>query len=408
MRRTVVVAFVVAFVAALTACGSGASKGSTGTTGTRPAITDPATTTTSVPGSTTAAQAPDFAQAKIRLTLVTAGLDRPVALAARHGTNTLYVANQVGDIRAIVGGHLSATRVLDLRGTVSTGTEQGLLGITFSPDGTHLYVDFTDANGDTRVQEFAMNGDVADVATRRQVLFVKQPFPNHNGGEVLTGPDGMLYIGLGDGGSEGDPMNNGQNKNTLLSKILRIDPQATATGPYSVPANNPFVHDPNARPETWDWGLRNPWRFSFDRATGDLWIGDVGQNAWEEIDYAKAETGGLNFGWSLREGTHKYKGDRPPGEVDPVYEYSHAAGGVAVTGGYVYRGTRIPNLVGAYVFSDYAEGDITALRQHNGRVTAHRLLDDSITDGISSFGEDNNGELYVLDLGGRLWRIDPF
>jgi glucose/arabinose dehydrogenase len=174
-----------------------------------------------------------------------------------------------------------------------------------------------------------------------------------------------------------------------------------------VPADNPFVHDPNARPETWDWGLRNPWRFSFDRATGDLWIGDVGQNAYEEIDFAKAGDGGLNFGWSLREGTHKYKGARPPGEVDPVYEYSHAAGGVAVTGGYVYRGTRIPNLVGSYVFADYAEGNITALQQHNGHVTAQRELNNSITSGISSFGQDNSGELYALDLSGKLWRIDP-
>jgi glucose/arabinose dehydrogenase len=174
-----------------------------------------------------------------------------------------------------------------------------------------------------------------------------------------------------------------------------------------VPSDNPFVNDANARPETWDWGFRNPWRFSFDRATGDLWVGDVGQNAWEEIDFAKAGTRGLNFGWSLREGTHNYKGARPAGEVDPVYEYSHASGGVAVTGGYVYRGTRIPDLVGSYVFADYAEGNITALQQHNGRVSAHRELDHSITSGISSFGQDNSGELYALDLSGKLWRIDP-
>jgi glucose/arabinose dehydrogenase len=372
--------------------------------GNPPAITHAPTTTTAVPSSTVA-QAPDFGRAKIRFTLVTAGLKRPVAVAARRGTRTLYVANQVGDIRAIVGDHLSRTRVLDLRGTVTSGNEQGLLGITFSPDGIHLYVDFTDSNGNTVVDEYAMKSDVADVASRRQVLFVNQPFANHNGGEVVTGPDGMLYVGLGDGGSEGDPMHNGQNKATLLSKILRIDPTATATGPYSVPADNPFVSDPKARPETWDWGLRNPWRLSFDRATGDLWIGDVGQNSYEEIDFAKAGVGGLNFGWSLREGTHEYKGARPAGEVDPVFEYSHASGGVAVTGGYVYRGTRIRDLVGAYLFADYAEGNITALQLHNGR-TAHRQLNHSITDGISSFGEDNSGKLYVLDLSGKVWRID--
>jgi glucose/arabinose dehydrogenase len=390
----------------LAACSSGSSKSADATAATRPATTNAPTTTTTA-SSTTVATAADFSKAQIKLTLVTAGLDKPVALAARKGTTTLYVANQVGDVRALVGGHLTATRVLDLRGAVSTGNEQGLLGITFSPDGKLLYVDFTDPNGDTRVQQFTMKGDVAEVSTRRQLLFVKQPYPNHNGGEVVTGPDGMLYIGLGDGGSEGDPQKNGQNRSTFLSKILRIDPAPTSKGPYSVPADNPFVSDPNARPETWEWGLRNPWRFSFDRATGDLWIGDVGQNAWEEVDFAKAGVGGLNFGWSAREGTHQYKGARPPGEVDPVYEYSHQAGGVAVTGGYVYRGTRIPNLVGSYLFADYSEGNITALEQNNGRVLAHRELNDQISSGISSFGQDNSGELYVLDLSGKLWRIDP-
>ncbi len=341
------------------------------------------------------------------MTQVATGFDKPVAFSPRHGTTTLYVANQVGDIRAIVNGHVSPTRVLDLRGHVSTGNEQGLLGLTFSPDGTHLYIDFTDPTGDTHVQEFAMKGDVADVASRRELLFQKQPFANHNGGEVVFGPDGMLYIGLGDGGSGGDPMNNGQNQNTLLGKILRINPKATATGPYSVPADNPFVSLKSARPEIWMWGLRNPWRFSFDRATGDLWIGDVGQTAYEEIDFAKAGTGGVNYGWSQREGLHKYKGARPAGAVDPVYEYSHAAGGVAVTGGYVYRGSRIPDLVGAYLFADYSQGDLIALEQRDGKVIGHRTLARGFANGISSFGQDNAGELYVCDLGGNVWRIDP-
>jgi glucose/arabinose dehydrogenase len=397
----------VAFVTALAACGTGSSRRSSETTGTRPAITDSPTTTTSAAPPTPVATAPDFAKAAIKLSLVATGLERPVALAARHGTKTLYIANQVGDVRAVVGNHLTARRVLDLRGSVSTGNEQGLLGIAFSPDGTHLYIDFTDRNGDTHVQEFAMTGDVADVASRRELLFVSQPYPNHNGGEVTFGPDGMLYIGLGDGGSGGDPMNNGQNKATVLGKILRINPRASTRGPYSVPADNPFVSTRGARPEIWDWGFRNPWRFSFDRSTGDLWIGDVGQNAYEEIDFAKAESGGVNFGWSQREGLHKYKGDRPADAVDPVFEYSHDDGGVAVTGGYVYRGARIRDLVGSYVFTDYAEGNITALEQRSGRVIAHRQLNNSITTGISSFGEDNAGELYVLDLSGKLWRLDP-
>jgi glucose/arabinose dehydrogenase len=390
----------------LAACSSSGSKSASTDSGTRPATTD--APTTAKPTSTTAApKAPNFAAAQIHLTQITAGLEKPVAFAPRHGTDTLYVANQVGDIRAIVGGRLSPTRVLDLRGQVSTSNEQGLLGLTFSPDGTHMYIDFTDTTGDTHVQEFAMTGGVANVASRRELLFQKQPFANHNGGEVLIGPDNMLYIGLGDGGSAGDPMDNGQNNATWLGKILRIDPKPSATGPYSVPSDNPFVSNPADRPEIWQWGLRNPWRFSFDRSTHDLWIGDVGQNAYEEIDFAKAGASGVNFGWSQREGAHQYKGARPAGSVDPVYEYSHLDGGVSVTGGYVYRGTRIPDLVGAYLFADYARGHITALQARSGRVVGKRELDGVVQGGLSSFGEDNSGELYALDLSGKLFRIDP-
>jgi glucose/arabinose dehydrogenase len=390
----------------LAACSSSGSKSASTDSGTRPATTD--APTTAKPTSTTAApKAPNFAAAQIHLTQITAGLEKPVAFAPRHGTDTLYVANQVGDIRAVVGGRLSPTRVLDLRGQVSTSNEQGLLGLTFSPDGTHMYIDFTDTTGDTHVQEFAMTGGVANVASRRELLFQKQPFANHNGGEVLIGPDNMLYIGLGDGGSAGDPMDNGQNNATWLGKILRIDPKPSATGPYSVPSDNPFVSNPADRPEIWQWGLRNPWRFSFDRSTHDLWIGDVGQNAYEEIDFAKAGASGVNFGWSQREGAHQYKGARPAGSVDPVYEYSHLDGGVSVTGGYVYRGTRIPDLVGAYLFADYARGHITALQARSGRVVGKRELDGVVQGGLSSFGEDNSGELYALDLSGKLFRIDP-
>ena len=300
------------------------------------------------------------------------------------------------------------TRVLDLRGKVSGGNEQGLLGLTFAPDGTHLYVDFTDTAGDTHVQEFAMKGDVADTGSRRELLFVKQPFSNHNGGEVTFGPDGMLYIGLGDGGSGGDPMGNGQNNTQLLGKILRINPKATATGPYSVPADNPFVSNQQNRPEIWQWGLRNPWRFSFDRATGNMWIGDVGQNAYEEVDFATAGKGGINFGWSQREGLHEFKGPRPAGAVDPVIEYAHEDGGVSVTGGYVYRGTRIPNLVGAYLYADFSAGHVIAAQQQAGRVVSSRDMDAIVSGGLSSFGQDNSGELYVLNLGeGQVMRIDP-
>jgi glucose/arabinose dehydrogenase len=391
---------------ALAACSSSKSKATNTTNGTIPATSGKATTTTSS-SAPAATVAPNFAAARITLTKIASGLNSPIALAPRHGTSTLYIADQDGIVRAFANGRLLPTPVLDVKRLIKSGGEQGLLGITFSPDGTKLYIDYTDTNGDTNVDELHMQGDVAQLSTRRRVLLVQQPYANHNGGEVLTGPDGMLYIGLGDGGSEQDPNNEGQNRSTLLSKILRIDPNATATGPYSVPSNNPWVGQAGSRPETWEWGLRNPWRFSFDKQTGDLWTGDVGQNTWEEVDFAKAGQGGLNYGWSLREGDHKFKGDRPAGEVDPVYEYSHASGGVAVTGGYVYRGTRIPNLVGTYVFCDYYQAQIIGLQQHNGVVTAHRPLGQSQGE-VSSFGQDNNGELYVADLeGGSVFRIDP-
>jgi glucose/arabinose dehydrogenase len=392
---------------AVGACGSSKSTSAGGSPATIPATSARATTTTTKSASPSSTAAPNFAKANIKLTEIASGLSSPLAIVPRHGTSTLYIAEQVGRVRAYANGALLKTPVLDIRSLLKSGGEQGLLGITFSPDGNKLYVDYTDKNDDTNVDEFLMAHDVAQMQTRRRVLLVHQPFSNHNGGEVLTGPDGMLYIGLGDGGSEGDPNNNGQNRTTFLSKILRINPNPTATGAYSVPANNPWVGQASSRPETWEWGLRNPWRFSFDKKTGDLWTGDVGQGDWEEVDFAKAGQGGLNYGWSLREGDHKYKGARPPGEVDPVYEFSHASGGVAVTGGYVYRGTRIPNLVGTYVFCDYYQAQIIGLQQHDGVVTAHRPLAQAQGE-VSSFGQDNNGELYVADLeGGSVFRIDP-
>jgi len=345
--------------------------------------------------------------ARVELTEIASGLDSPVAFAVRAGDATLYIAEQTGRVRAVKGGHLDDGPVLDISGDLTAGGEQGLLGLCFSPGGDLLYVDFTDLDGNTRVQEFSMLADgTADVGSRRELLRVNQPYPNHNGGQVTFGPDGMLYIGLGDGGGAGDPDGNGQNLRTLLGKILRIDPRPSGDAPYSVPSDNPFVGNAEARPEIWMYGLRNPWRFSWDRETRDLWIGDVGQDLWEEIDVAPAGKSGLDFGWNAREGAHDYEGPVPGGLVEPVYEYPHADGRVSITGGFVYRGHAIGDLVGAYVFADYAQGGLAALTQDAGIVEAERDL--GVNGGlVTSFGEDDDGELYVLDINGRVLRLDP-
>jgi glucose/arabinose dehydrogenase len=330
-------------------------------------------------------------------------------MAVRRGDPALYVAEQYdARVVAIVDGKVRSTPLLDLHGDVSKGNEQGLLDLAFSPDGTKVYIDYTDPHGDTNVDEYAVrsNGTV-DPSTRRHVLFVAQPFSNHNGGEVTFGPDGMLYVGLGDGGDEGDPRNYGQNRDALLSKILRIDPNQDGSHPYSVPSDNPWVGVANARPEMWMWGLRNPWRFSFDAATGALWIGDVGQDHWEEVDVAPKGTKGSNFEWSSREGDVAYKSNtRPAGGVDPVYVYNHDTGTCSITGGYVYRGTAIAHLNGAYVFADFCKGDINALvlgRDGHAIATPLGLHVDQPT----SFGQDAAGNLYVISRTGTLYELTP-
>jgi glucose/arabinose dehydrogenase len=258
-----------------------------------------------------------------------------------------------------------------------------LLGLAFTPDGAHLDVDYTDLRGDTRVVEYAMRGARADPRSARQILFVDQPFANHNGGNLVFGPDGFLYVGLGDGGSAGDPNGNGQALDTRLGKILRIDPRRDGRSAYTVPTSNPFAGDAAARPEIWAYGLRNPWRFSFDRATGDLWIGDVGQASREEVDVQPASSGGgENYGWNAFEGTLPYGGQTVTGTVTPVYEYGHSDGRCAITGGYVYRGSAIPGLDGAYVFGPTVPA-------------------------LASFGEDRQAELYALSLTGDIYRLVP-
>jgi glucose/arabinose dehydrogenase len=276
-------------------------------------------------------------------------------------------------------------------------------------------VNYTDRKGNTNVVEYAWKGGRADVSTRRLVLFVRQPYPNHNGGNLVFGPDGDLYIGLGDGGSPGppDPNGNGQNLGVLLGKMLRIEPRTTdgslpsGGAAYAIPPDNPFVHQPGARPEIWAYGLRNPWRYSFDSASGDLWIGDVGRGAWEEVDVqAASSAGGQNYGWSDMEGTNVEHSPPPAGAVGPFFEYSHVSGGgCAIVGGFVYRGHAIPGLDGWYVFGDFCASDIDAIRSGAGPPDVAPLGPHVAQ--LASFGQDQRGELYALSLDGGVYRFVP-
>ncbi|MEQ4721396.1 PQQ-dependent sugar dehydrogenase [Nonomuraea sp. B19D2] len=324
-----------------------------------------------------------------------ARLEQPVAFAVRKGDERLYIAEQTGRLRTSDGD-----TVIDLSREVSGGNEQGLLGVAFHPSGRWVYLDWTDAQGDTHVTEWAFDGTKA--TGRRDVLTQDQPYANHNGGQLAFGPDGQLYIALGDG-SAGDPHGNGQSLKTWLGKILRIDPRGGR--PYKVPEDNPFVGQEGAKPEIWAYGLRNPWRFSFDRDTGDLWIGDVGQNAWEEVDHQPAGSlGGANYGWNAREGKSRYRGPKERGMADPAIVYPLNEGGnCSVIAGHVYRGRKIPWLQGRFLYGDFCAGWIKAAR-------ADRPADATEigkVEQLSSFGEGHDGELYALSLRGPLYRIEP-
>lgn len=347
--------------------------------------------------------------ATVKLTEV-AKADSPVGLIVHPLTKATYVIEKTGRIRtlSVSGGSASPVSgdvALDIGSQVSSGSEQGLLSAAFSPDGEWLYVDYTDTTGDTHIRAFPFDDRAEGTGT--DLLKVKQPFANHNGGQLLVTADGVLWIGLGDGGSSGDPNHNGQNRSTLLSKILRIRPTPRAKKKYTIPPGN---LRPNAglasakvRPEIWAYGLRNPWRFSIDQGR-TVWIGDVGQDAVEEIDTVPVSTVGANFGWSLREGKQAFDGGaKPAGAIDPVYDYSHDDGRCSVTGGYVYRGARLPDLVGSYVFADYCKGALQVFTP--GAAEATPLGVDVASP--SSFGIDANAELYVLSLDGGIYRLDP-
>jgi len=392
-----------------TAC-SGGGSGSSATGAHRPA---PTSTSTAPPTSTAPATtvAPNLDAARVTLTRV-AATQGATALAVAPGDGSLYVAEQSGLVAAVRDGALDPTPVLDLRAGISTGGERGLLGLAFSPDGSKLYVDYTNPQGLPTLAEYAFAGGRADPATARVLLSVPHPQPNHNGGQIAFGPDGDLYMGIGDGGAAGDqgpghaPGGNGQSLATLLGKVLRIDPKPTLSAPYSIPAGNPFAGG-GGRPEIWAYGLRNPWRFSFDKTTGDLWIADVGQAMYEEIDFMPAGQGaGANYGWNRMEGNHPYQGTVPANVVAPVQELAHTAGYCAVVGGFVYRGSRIPDLRGSYLYGDNCNPKISAIRVDGGRVVASRDLGVTLRS-VSSFGQDAAGELYVLSLSQGVYRIDP-
>lgn len=351
----------------------------------------------------------------IGLRQVASGFSSPIGVTgAGDGRRWLYVVEQDGRVVVLRDGRKS--RFLDVSDRTDGGGEQGLLGLAFHPDyesNGRFFVNYTDLQGDTVIAEYRRSRRSYARARRgseRVLLRVDQPFPNHNGGGLAFGLDGMLYIALGDGGSAGDPAGNGQRKDTLLGKMLRID---VGGDPYDVPEDNPFAGRPDARGEIWAYGLRNPWRFSFDRASGDMWIGDVGQGEWEEVNREPAESpGGLNYGWNVKEGRACYPAGEQcevTGEVledmtDPLAVYSHDHG-CSVTGGHVYRGRAFAELRGNYFFGDYCSGTLWAVAAGGpARQRPVKLLETDLS--ISSFGEDDRGEIYLTDLaGGRLFRL---
>ncbi len=325
----------------------------------------------------------------------------------------LLVVERGGTVRMRLNGATLPDPFLDIRRDVSSGGERGLLSIAFPPDYAQsglLYAYYTDGGGDIRVDELRRadaDPNRVDPAYRRSVLFVEHTArSNHNGGQLQFGPDGVLWVATGDGGGAGDPDRNGQNPGTLLGKILRIDPRPSSGRPYTVPGDNPFVGRRGARGEIWAYGLRNPWRFSFDAATGALWIGDVGQGDREEVSAAApGSRGGENYGWNRYEGTRRFAGGSAAGLVPPVHDYAKVDGNCAVTGGYVYRGGRIDSLQGRYVFADFCRGEVLTLVP-DGDGTAARPLGPQV-EALASFGQDADRELYALSLTSGLYRLDP-
>ncbi len=387
-----------------------------------PVITEEAAPTEPVPTDTppteppptptpTITPIPENPVQSISLEPIISGLIQPLYVTHAFD-DRLFIVEQAGTIRIFQNGELLSTPFLDILDPVgSNSNEQGLLGLAFHPnyqENGYFFLDYTDVNGNTNIARYRVSSDhnVADPTSEQILLTIPQPFANHNGGMIAFGPDGYLYIGMGDGGSQGDPQGNGQNPGTLLGSILRLDVDS-ADGSYTIPADNPFVDDPNARPEVWSIGLRNPWRFSFDRLTNDLFIADVGQNTWEEVNWLAGSTpGGQNLGWNNMEGQHCYTANcNPASFVLPVFEYNHTQG-CSITGGYIYRGQQFLSLYGNYFAADFCSGLIWGIfQQPDGRWESTIVHQSGLP--INSFGEDVNGELYVVARTGQILQVRP-
>jgi glucose/arabinose dehydrogenase len=353
------------------------------------------------------------AEGAVRLQKV-GSFDAPVFVTVPPGDKSrLFVVEKGGKVRVVKGGKTLDRPFLDVSDKVATGSEQGLLSLAFAPDyasSGRFYVYYTDGNGDTRIVEYRRrSADEADAGSARTLLSQKQPEPNHNGGLLLFGPDKLLYIGLGDGGGGGDQhgtRGNAQSLGTILGKILRIDPRADGAKPYRIPADNPFVGRSDARGEIYSYGLRNPWRFSFDRKTGDLTIGDVGQEEIEEIDFVRRGKGrGANFGWRVLEGNNRYtRGERAVGAITPVITEKHSDGNCSITAGVVIRDPALPAWAGRYVFGDFCRGVVQTALLSSGR--ARNKTDRKLrVEQLSSFGEDALGRVYITSLDGPVYRL---
>jgi glucose/arabinose dehydrogenase len=410
----------VAVVLLVAACGSDdepsglsgvtppSSTSTTAAPGTTAGTTEPAATVPPAtdPPDTTAAPLQDPSVALFEI----GDFDQPVEVTPRPGDTQLFVAEQPGRVLAVTD--LSSDVVLDITDLTDASGEQGLLGLAFHPTEDLAYVNYIDGSGDTVIAEFAVDAatGVFDPASRREVMTVEQPYANHNGGQLAFGPDQLLYIGLGDGGAADDPQRVALDLGSRLGKILRIDPVAAGSEPFGVPADNPFVDTPGADPTIWSYGLRNPWRFSFDPVTGDLWIADVGQGDFEEINRSAAATDrsgagrGVNYGWSAFEGFERFNDDQPAeGATAPVFVYDHGDGRCSVSGGTVARAESVPTLAGWYVFGDYCTGQIWALDPGD---TA-RVVELGALPGLAAVSRGPEGELYAVSNAGTVARFVP-